>query len=62
MVAALAPQHASGNGSGALDRAVATVPAGQSGRLAVHLLGEPTVGTSHAAAAEVDRAARRAGP
>ncbi|MFC4037013.1 HAMP domain-containing protein [Dactylosporangium siamense] len=55
MVAALA--SASGNGSGALDRAVATVPAGQSGRLAVHLVGEPTVGTSHAPAAEVDRAA-----
>ncbi|MEV0562320.1 HAMP domain-containing sensor histidine kinase [Dactylosporangium sp. NPDC050588] len=55
MVAALA--STSGNGSGALDRAVATVPAGQSGRLAVHLLGEPTVGTSHAAVAEVDRAA-----
>jgi len=57
MVAALA--SVSGNGSGALDRAVATVPAGQSGRLAVHLKGEPTVGTSHAAESDVDRAARQ---
>ncbi|MET7395743.1 HAMP domain-containing sensor histidine kinase [Dactylosporangium sp. NPDC005572] len=54
MVAALA--SVSGNGSGALDRAVATVPAGQSGRLAVHLMGEPTVGTSHASAQDVQLA------
>ncbi|MEV6925249.1 HAMP domain-containing sensor histidine kinase [Dactylosporangium sp. NPDC051485] len=57
MVAALA--SVPGNGSGALDRAVATVPAGQSGRLAVHLVGEPTVGTSHALATDVDRAAHQ---
>ncbi|WP_344407081.1 HAMP domain-containing sensor histidine kinase [Dactylosporangium fulvum] len=57
MVAALA--SAPGNGSGALDRAVATVPAGQSGRLAVHLLGEPTVGTSHASAGDVELAGRQ---
>ncbi|WP_433203588.1 HAMP domain-containing protein [Dactylosporangium sp. CS-047395] len=54
MVAALA--SAPGDQSGALVRAVATVPAGQSGRLAVHLVGEPTVGTSHALPADVDRA------
>ncbi|WP_238013489.1 HAMP domain-containing sensor histidine kinase [Dactylosporangium sp. AC04546] len=54
MVAALA--SVSGNASGALDRAVATVPAGQSGRLAVHLMGEPTVGTSHASAQDVQLA------
>jgi signal transduction histidine kinase len=57
MVAALA--SVPGNGSGSLDRAVATVPAGQSGRLAVHLGGEPTVGTSHALAGDVERAARQ---
>jgi signal transduction histidine kinase len=57
IVAALATAPLSG--SGALDRAVAMVPAGQSGRLAVHLIGQPTVGTSHAPASDVQRAARQ---
>ncbi|WP_426503744.1 HAMP domain-containing protein [Dactylosporangium sp. McL0621] len=57
MVAALA--SAPGDQSGSLVRAVATVPAGQSGRLAVHLVGQPTVGTSHALTADVDRAVRQ---
>src|SRR5258706_15575887 len=55
MVAALA--SVPGNGSGALDRAVATVPAGQSGRLAVHLIGGPTVGARHAREADGHRGA-----